>query len=259
MFENIVASAPGNRSVEERDADSNMPPYTVTVHSRPWTTEEAEKATDTSDQQYGGPPWVVTFDGFLTDEECQHLINLGYKAEYKRSEDVGAAKFDGSFDGTQSTRRTSHNAWCTTKNGCREDEIAQQIMDRIGNVTNIPSYHFEDFQILKYEDGQHYRAHHDYISHQKDRQCGPRILTFFLYLSDVDAGGGTNFPNLGPLTIMPKKGRALLWPSVRDDDPMSMDPRTRHEALDVENGTKFAANAWIHQYDYVSVAQKGCN
>ena len=49
MFENIVASAPGNRSVEERDADSNMPPYTVTVHSRPWTTEEAEKATDTSD------------------------------------------------------------------------------------------------------------------------------------------------------------------------------------------------------------------
>lgn len=261
MFENIVASAPGNRSVEERDADSDIdiPPYTVTVHSRPWTAEEAEKATDTSDQQYGGPPWVVTFDGFLTDDECQRLIDLGYKAEYKRSEDVGPAKFDGSFDSTQSTRRTSHNAWCTSKNGCREDEFAQRIMDRIGNVTNIPSYHFEDFQILKYEDGQHYRAHHDYISHQVDRQCGPRILTFFLYLSDVEAGGGTNFPNLGPLTIMPKKGRALLWPSVRNDDPMSMDPRTRHEALDVEKGTKFAANAWIHQYDYVSAARKGCN
>lgn len=75
--------------MEERDVDSDMPPYTVTVHSRPWTAEEAEKATDTSDQQYGGPPWVVTFDGFLTDEECQHLINLGHKAEYKRSEDVG--------------------------------------------------------------------------------------------------------------------------------------------------------------------------
>jgi hypothetical protein len=34
-----------------------------------------------------------------------------------------------------------------------------------------------------------------------------------MYLSDVDAGGGTDFPRLG-ITVMPKKGRALLWPSV---------------------------------------------
>ena len=58
-----------------------------------------------------------------------------------------------------------------------------------------------------------YNTHHDYIPHQKTRQCGPRILTFFMYLSDVDAGGGTDFPDLG-ITVMPKKGRALLWPSV---------------------------------------------
>jgi len=259
MFESIVASAPGNRSVEERDGDSDMPPYTVTVHSRPWTAEEAEMATDKGNQNYGGPPWVVTFDGLLTEEECQHMIDLGYKAEYKRSEDVGAAKFDGSFDGTQSKRRTSENAWCTDKKGCRGDAIAQRIMGRIGNITGVPSSNYEDFQILQYGEGKFYAAHHDYISHQKDRQCGPRILTFFLYLSDVEAGGGTSFPNLGPLTIMPKRGRALLWPSVRNDDPMSIDSRTRHEALPVEKGTKFAANAWIHQYDYVTAQRNGCN
>ena len=261
MFENIVASAPGNHSAEDRDVDSAMPPYTVTVHSRPWTAEEAEKATEETDQElhqaYGGPPWVVTFDGFLTEEECEHLIALGQSEEYKRSEDVGAAKFDGSFAGLQSTKRTSENAWC--KNGCRGDVVAQRVMDRIGNVTMIPSRNFEDFQILKYEEGQYYRTHHDYLSHQKDRQCGPRILTFFLYLSDVEAGGGTSFPGLGPLTIIPKRGRALLWPSVLNDDPMIIDGRTLHEALDVEKGTKYAANAWIHQYDYVSAAKNGCN
>ena len=37
----------------------------------------------------------------------------------------------------------------------------------------------------------------DYIPHQRSRQCGPRVLTFFLYLSDVEVGGGTDFPDLG--------------------------------------------------------------
>jgi prolyl 4-hydroxylase len=60
---------------------------------------------------------------------------------------------------------------------------------------------------------------------------------------DVDAGGGTNFPDLG-ITVMPKKGRALLWPSIYDSAPMSDDNRMRHQALPVEKGTKFAANGW---------------
>ena len=91
--------------------------------------------------------------------------------------------------------------------------------------------------------GQFYRTHHDYIPHQKDRQCGPRILTFFLYLSDVEAGGGTDFPKLN-ITVMPKKGRALLWPSVLNSSPLMPDDRMKHQALPVEAGTKFAANAW---------------
>jgi prolyl 4-hydroxylase len=91
-----------------------------------------------------------------------------------------------------------------------------------------------------------------------DRQCGPRILTFFLYLNDVEAGGGTNFPKLG-LTVMPKRGRALLWPSVLNSSPMSSDQRTDHQALDVEAGIKYAANGWIHMYDYVTPQKKGCS
>ena len=103
-----------------------------------------------------------------------------------------------------------------------------------------------------------FRTHHDYIPHQIDRQCGPRILTFFLYLSDVEAGGGTNFPQLD-LTVDPEKGRALLWPSTLDSDPMKIDSRMMHQALEVEEGVKFAANGWIHMFDYKTPQSNGCN
>lgn len=69
-------------------------------------------------------------------------------------------------------------------------------------------------------------------------------------MSDVEEGGGTDFPDLG-ITVMPKRGRALLWPSVLDSDPSSIDSRTRHQALPVTAGLKYASNGWIHLYDYV--------
>jgi len=58
---------------------------------------------------------------------------------------------------------------------------------------------------------------------------------------------GTNFPDLG-ITVQPKKGRALLWPSILNAEPMIQDSRTRHQALPVQKGLKFGANAWVHMY-----------
>lgn len=99
---------------------------------------------------------------------------------------------------------------------------------------------------IRYEEGQFYRVHHDYIRHNVERQQGVRILTVFLYLSDVEAGGGTNFDKLN-ITVMPKRGRALFWPSVLNSDPNKKDGRTTHQALSVDSGIKYAANAWFHQ------------
>lgn len=66
-------------------------------------------------------------------------------------------------------------------------------------------------------------------------------MTVFLYLNDVEAGGGTHF-NAMNMTVMPKRGRAVLWPSVLDEAPMAMDERTFHEALKVTAGNKYGAN-----------------
>ena len=154
MFEKIIRQAPGNRTLtnEERAAyeSSKTPLYTVHVHSRPDPNPiSISPAIDKST-----PPWVITFDDFLTADECEALIQLGYKYGYKRSEDVGAEKFDGSHEGVQSERRTSENAWCSSRDGCREEEVPTRVHSRMSAVMGIPPENSEDFQMLKYEVGQ---------------------------------------------------------------------------------------------------------
>ena len=132
-------------------------------------------------------------------------------------------------------------------------------MERIGKVTNTNLNNTEHLQILKYVPGEFYRKHHDYVQGHQDRNCGPRVLTFFLYLSDVEEGGATGFPDLKPgLKVLPKKGKALLCPSVLDSDPHSIDKRTMHEAEDVVKGIKYAANSWIHLKDFRKSHELGC-
>ena len=79
----------------------------------------------------------------------------------------------------------------------------------------------------------------------------------YLYLNDVEGGGGTEFDQLG-ITVMPKKGMALLWPSVLDHDPWAKDGRTTHAALPVNKGVKYGANAWFHQRDFKTPYANSC-
>ena len=257
MFERIVTTAPGNQSNTDFVIDEGMTNYTVIVHSRPTPLDVGVEPIISEKRDLHEPPWVITFENFITVDECRHLIDLGYKSNYKRSEDVGHALPDGTFTAKKSETRTSENAWCSSSNGCRNDTVVTRIHDRIAKVTGVAPENSEDFQVLKYEPGQFYRAHHDYIPHHRDRRCGPRILTFFLYLSDVDEGGATNFPKL-EIAVKPKAGRALLWPSVLDSNPKEKEPRTDHEAQNVIKGIKFGANAWLHLYNYVDAKEMGC-
>ena len=48
--------------------------------------------------------------------------------------------------------------------------------------------HNRTLQILRYERGQKYVRHHDADEDDVQLACGPRVLTFFLYLSDVEEG-----------------------------------------------------------------------
>jgi len=200
-------------------------------------------------------PWVVVLEKLLTYEECDRLIDLGAIEGYMVSADVGKKNFDGTYDKSVNSGRTSTNAWCTTK--CYEDEVTKRVNAKIENITGVPEPNAEYLQLLRYEVGQFYQTHHDYIPHHTERQMGVRTLTVFLYLNDVEDGGGTDFPGLG-IVVQPKKGRAVIWPSVLDHDPNAKDIRTEHGALPVKVGIKYGANAWIHQKNFKATMAAGC-
>ena len=144
--------------------------------------------------------------------------------------------------------------------------VPRRVLDRLSKI--IPGAtpeHSEPLQLLRYEDGQRYGEHHDFIEGQELLACGPRVFTLLLYLSDVEEGGETRFAETRAeeesrviVDVEPKKGRAVLWPSVTSDDPNVKDERTGHEALPVTRGTKYAANVWVHLFDFVTPNALGC-
>jgi len=165
MFQRIVDTAPGNRTLSDEERrelqQEGTPEYTVHVISRPEATSW-DTISLKADKE--NPPWAIVLDNFTTPEECEKLIDLGHEEGYERSKDVGRTqKFDGSFDAVQSTGRTSENAWCSERNGCRDDPVVQRVMNRMGKILDIDPRNSEDLQMLRYEVGQFYQSHHDYI------------------------------------------------------------------------------------------------
>jgi len=204
-------------------------------------------------------PWVVTLENFLTDEEAERMIQIGNELGFQRSLEGNGTETDGTYKVAPSPNRTSYGARC--RDSCYNDALTGAIRGWMEEVTGVSEMNSGHFYILRYGTGQFFRLHHDYVELDVNRPAGPRILTFFLFLSDVNEGGGTNFPGLcngDGLTVMPKKGRALLWPNVINSNPEEKDPRMQHAGLPVENGVKFALSAAIHLRDFQTAYAAKC-
>ena len=161
-------------------------------------------------------PWVLTFDSFLTEDEGAAFI------------DTCEGHFSRSLAGDiVSPSRTSNQAWCQHRE-CVSHPLVERVHQRIVNVTSVPKQNAEYFQVVRYEEGQFYKAHHDQNS-RFDSLTGVRVFTFFMYLGEPRSGGETRFTQLN-LTIPPTRGSALWWPNVMNDDVRRTDTRTEHEA-----------------------------
>ncbi|KAJ4730448.1 2-oxoglutarate (2OG) and Fe(II)-dependent oxygenase superfamily protein [Rhynchospora pubera] len=218
--------------------------------------------------QISWKPRIFLYKGFLSDEECDHLVTLAKK---KLAKSTVADNESG--ESIMSEVRTSSGMFLSK----RQDEIVTIIEERIAAWTFLPEENAESIQILRYQHGQKYEPHFDYFHDKKNQvRGGHRLATVLMYLSDVKFGGETVFPQAefehlqvkdetwsdcakNGLAVKAVKGDAVLFFSLHPDG--TPDPNSLHGSCPVIEGEKWSAPKWIHvgSFDKLYVSTDGCS
>ncbi|CAE8639185.1 unnamed protein product, partial [Polarella glacialis] len=163
---------------------------------------------------------------FLDAAECQHIIEKA-TPHVVRS---GVSHMDHDVGKPATNWRSSSTYFMAS-----DDENLRRLDRRVEALTLVRKTHQEHAQILRYERGERYSAHHDYfnpkmyaknkdIQEMTEKGMFNRLITVFFYLSDVEVGGQTNFPQAGGgdppsdfdncdrgVSVFPRQGRIMVF------------------------------------------------
>lgn len=164
-------------------------------------------------------PQIFLIENFLTDEECDHYIELTQNQVFEE------AKIN--MHGEQLMNKGVRN---NDRLMIFDKNLAEKLFNKA--IDFLPET-YEDYRILdfnemfrvyKYSPGQRFKMHRDgsYIRNETEKS----FYTFMIYLNDDFEGGETEFENL--FTVAPKKGSALVF-----HHPL------RHEGKALINGLKY--------------------
>jgi TPR repeat protein len=137
----------------------------------------------------------------------------------------------------QSELRTSHSMHFQPS---MYDAPVYLALRRIARIAGLPAEHAEPLGVLRYGPGQEYRPHYDYYS--DDQHEAQRLATVFVYLNDVEEGGGTDFPRLA-VKVDPERGKAVKF--LNCDAGGKPNPDTLHAGLPVIRGEKWLTTLWF--------------
>ena len=145
-------------------------------------------------------------------------------------------------DGHETNLETRNTLWYHIT-----EEMAKNLEEAVAGCFReheAPRYNcqfrsYEPVQFLGYPVGGHYLGHYDgesynFETRQWDR-CMDRDVSFLFYLNDQYGGGELEFYDLG-LTIKPKKGMMIAFPSYKD---------FAHKVHPVTWGHRYSLVSWV--------------
>ena len=220
-------------------------------------------------------PFVTMFHHFLAESEILHYKNFArtrlFRSSYGQSVNKGGM-------GT-GVKRTSKQTWLyefdnkqvlTLNNSLMSigpyqyrqdmavlDQVGLGVSDRIMKASRLYNAEHsggESFQVANYGIGGVYNHHPDphnwhhpqkTVSEDERPEAvmnGDRVATVMGYLSDVELGGATVFPNAG-VTIWPERGSIAMWWNLVSNG--LTDQMTIHGGCPVIVGSKWITNKWI--------------
>ncbi len=184
-------------------------------------------------------PRVVLFGGLLSDKECDELIALSRP----RVTPSNVVDLDSGGEKLHADRTSSGAA--LTRGGT---PLISRLEQRIAALLNWPVDHGEALQILRYEVGQEYKPHYDYVDPAQPGAApflargGQRVASLVMYLNTPQDGGATNFPDVG-LEVAAVKGNAVFF-SYDRPHPST---KTLHGGMPVRAGEKWVATKWLRE------------
>jgi prolyl 4-hydroxylase len=185
--------------------------------------------------------WVV--DDFVTQVEREHIVDIAAKR-------MTAAKVSRFGANELSEKRTGSVAWVKHD----QTPIVRGLVKRVGTLLGVPTNHSESLQVIHYGETQEYRPHYDAwdIETAKGREKtaigGNRAVTVLMYLNEVEAGGGTIFPNLD-IEVDAVPGRMCIFHDLAADSS-NRHVDSLHGGTPVLAGEKWACNLWFREERY---------
>lgn len=120
--------------------------------------------------------------------------------------------------------------------------------DEMNSYTSSKNAINEDLQIVHYDQGQQYTAHHDFGYPDARPNSPSRSINLCLYLNEGMEGGETAFPrarngdHVDGIAATPEKGKAMIFYMKNPDG--NLDDLSQHAAMPVVEGEKWFANLW---------------
>jgi prolyl 4-hydroxylase len=189
---------------------------------------------------------VYLYQGFLSLDECQGLVAM-----------IDAAAVPSTlYAGTEQPGfRTSSSCHLD----CRHP-LVSAVEARMTDLLGIDNAYAETMQGQRYFAGQQFKPHHDFFHPdtdywQRERLAGgQRSWTAMIFLDQPEAGGNTEFPELG-IGVRPEAGRMLLWNNCNPDG--SLNHKTLHTGTQVTAGVKHIVTKWYRQNKWLGYSNAG--
>ena len=190
--------------------------------------------------------YVVVLSDVLSDKDVEALLFLGKAIGFS----------------------TNNTASCRDQSTCtvfqiEQDGIYKEIMERIAEFANTTVDYLEPMDIIRQSsESANGGLTHNYELSGVWKPAGPRVLSFHIFLSNnKNSKGQLGFPHLDWLYIHPKKGSAVLWPNVVNEDAWELDPLTTYEYLGLDSDgfeEMFVASVNVRLHNWTDAHYRGC-
>ncbi|EEC09958.1 prolyl 4-hydroxylase alpha subunit 1, putative [Ixodes scapularis] len=189
-------------------------------------------------------PYVIVMHDVVQDKDIEDLMAFAEPRLERSTTYTGNEMMP-------SPERTSSTAWLNEDEAPIAVRMNSYLRALLGMGTSDTDEEAEAYQLANYGTGGHFLPHHDFLqdSLQADNSVtGDRLATLMIYMTDVEEGGTTVFPNLG-IRLTPKKGDAAFWWNLKASG--DGERLTTHAGCPVLYGSKWIANKWFRSYSNV--------